>query len=58
MFQCSGEAKFACDVFNGPRAVHVALVLSDVCRADLQDFDATEALVRIKHSTVRYAQYL
>ncbi|KAJ8720015.1 hypothetical protein PYW07_012058 [Mythimna separata] len=42
--QCSGEAKYSCDVFNGPRAVHVAFVLSDVCRAEIQEIDATEAL--------------
>ncbi|KAJ8719393.1 hypothetical protein PYW08_011568 [Mythimna loreyi] len=42
--QCSGEVKYSCDIFNGPRAVHAILVLSDVCRAEILEIDATEAL--------------
>nr|UZT55363.1 aldehyde oxidase 4 [Spodoptera frugiperda] len=42
--QCSGEARYVCDINNGLRAVHVAFVLSTVCRAELEHFDATEAL--------------
>ncbi|XP_047028071.1 indole-3-acetaldehyde oxidase-like [Helicoverpa zea] len=42
--QCSGEATYACDVFSGPRTVHVAFVLSDVCRAEIIEFDVSEAL--------------
>ncbi|XP_028031989.1 indole-3-acetaldehyde oxidase-like isoform X3 [Bombyx mandarina] len=42
--QCSGEVKYACDVYTGPRTVHVAFVLSDVCLGEIESFDESEAL--------------
>ncbi|XP_075976602.1 uncharacterized protein LOC142976904 isoform X2 [Anticarsia gemmatalis] len=42
--QCAGEASYTCDVYSGPREVHVAFVLSEVCRGVLEGFDTTEAM--------------
>ncbi|XP_026741819.1 xanthine dehydrogenase-like [Trichoplusia ni] len=42
--QCAGEATYSCDVNLGARGVHVAFVLSDVCRAEILEIDATAAL--------------
>ncbi|KAM3958780.1 uncharacterized protein ACR2FA_007186 [Aphomia sociella] len=42
--QCSGEARYSGDMNPGPRTVHVAFVLSDVCVADIDRFDPSEAL--------------
>ncbi|XP_052748813.1 uncharacterized protein LOC113513041 [Galleria mellonella] len=42
--QCSGEARYSCDVNPGPRTVHVAFVLSDVSVAEIDRFDPSEAL--------------
>ncbi|XP_013192300.1 uncharacterized protein LOC106136327 isoform X2 [Amyelois transitella] len=42
--QCSGEVTYVCDISLPPRSVHVAFVLSDVCVADIDRFDAAEAL--------------
>ncbi|CAK1583031.1 unnamed protein product [Parnassius mnemosyne] len=42
--QCSGEAKYSCDVKCSPRDVHVAFVLSDVAVADIESIDASDAL--------------
>ncbi|CAG5043546.1 unnamed protein product [Parnassius apollo] len=42
--QCSGEAKYSCDVKWSPRDVHVAFVLSDVALADIESIDASDAL--------------
>ncbi|KAJ0176278.1 hypothetical protein K1T71_008452 [Dendrolimus kikuchii] len=44
MTQCSGESQYACDVTLEPRAVHVAFVLSEICRGEIINIDATEAL--------------
>ncbi|KAF9823384.1 hypothetical protein SFRURICE_006597 [Spodoptera frugiperda] len=54
--QCSGEARYVCDINNGLRAVHVAFVLSTVCRAELEHFDATEALESLPYSAPRTYQ--
>nr|BAR64771.1 aldehyde oxidase [Ostrinia furnacalis] len=42
--QCSGEAKYACDVSSTPRDVHVAFVLSKICLGEIESFDASQAL--------------
>lgn len=42
--QCAGEVSYACDVQGGARAVHVAFVLSAICKGDIVKFDAEQAL--------------
>ncbi|XP_063364928.1 uncharacterized protein LOC134653488 [Cydia amplana] len=42
--QCSGEAKYTCDVNTSPREVHVAFVLSTICVGEIDKIDASEAL--------------
>ncbi|XP_053608460.1 uncharacterized protein LOC128674128 isoform X2 [Plodia interpunctella] len=42
--QCSGEVSYVCDIRSPLRSVHVALVLSDVCVAEIDRFDPSEAL--------------
>ncbi|KAI5646230.1 aldehyde oxidase and xanthine dehydrogenase, a/b hammerhead domain-containing protein [Phthorimaea operculella] len=45
--QCSGEAKFSCDVVMPSRAVHVAFVLSTICTGEIVAFDESEAMFRL-----------